>query len=106
MKPSSVDSVTTNLRAFSFKGSTQIQKVTLSPGDASVRLTYMEAFTRCSASPAARGIQASRTKLRTRTRGRHIRIRRLKARSRLNIIRHSPPAERGHPYGKSANGSQ
>jgi len=36
-KPSRLDSVTTSLRALSLKGSTRIQRVRLSPGDASER---------------------------------------------------------------------
>ena len=90
-KPSRLDSVTTSLRALSLRGSTRIQRVRLSPGDASVRLTRSDARTWRSLSPAASGIEAKRTKDRARTRGRHIRNRRIV--SCFIFLAPSPPQE-------------
>src|SRR5207244_5850697 len=71
VNPVRLDSVTMRFRACSLRGLTQIQKVTLSPGDAWVRLTNIEAATGRSPSPAASGTAATRTKANARRSGIH-----------------------------------
>ena len=74
--PSRGASVITSFRAFSFSGSTQIQKLTFSVGEASVRLTKIDACTGRSESPATAGMDATRTRHTAKMSGRHARNRR------------------------------
>src|SRR6267143_3847478 len=79
-RPSGGTSVTTRRCKSSPRGLIEIQNVTRSPGDASDRLTCIEASTKWLESPAAKGMRPTKAKPRTRT--------------RISRIRHGPNMSR------------